>query len=61
VALLGQSDEQGVIRRMSKTTRATQALEKAGVRFILHAYDYDPEAERIGRQARRSASNPFEC
>jgi Cys-tRNA(Pro)/Cys-tRNA(Cys) deacylase len=36
---------------MSKTTRATQALEKAGVRFILHAYDYDSEAERIGLQA----------
>ena len=36
---------------MSKTTRATQALEKAGVRFTLHTYDYDPEAESIGLQA----------
>ena len=36
---------------MSKTTRATQALEKAGVRFTLHAYDYDPDAESIGLQA----------
>ena len=36
---------------MSKTTRATQALEKAGVRFTLHAYDYDPDADRIGLQA----------
>src|SRR5882724_12932943 len=36
---------------MSKTTRATQALEKLGVRFTLHAYDYDPEAESIGLQA----------
>lgn len=36
---------------MSKTTRATQFLEKAGVDFTLHAYDYDPNAERIGLQA----------
>ena len=36
---------------MSKTTRATQALTKAGVAFTLHAYDYDPNAERIGLQA----------
>ena len=36
---------------MSKTTRATQALEKAGVRFTLHTYDYDPAAESIGLQA----------
>ena len=36
---------------MSKTTRATQALEKAGVRFTLHTYDYDPDAESIGLQA----------
>ena len=36
---------------MSKTTRATQALEKLGVRFTLHTYDYDPEAESIGLQA----------
>ena len=36
---------------MSKTTRATQALEKLGVRFTLHTYDYDPDAESIGLQA----------
>lgn len=36
---------------MSKTTRATQALQKAGVAFTLHAYDYDPDADRIGLQA----------
>jgi len=36
---------------MSKTTRATQALEKLGVKFTLHAYDYDPNAESIGLQA----------
>src|SRR5258707_10086813 len=33
---------------MSKTTRATQALEKLGVKFTLHAYDYDPNAESMG-------------
>ena len=36
---------------MSKTTRATQALEKLGVKFTLHTYDYDPNAESIGLQA----------
>jgi Cys-tRNA(Pro)/Cys-tRNA(Cys) deacylase len=36
---------------MSKTTRATQALRQAGVSFTVHAYDYDPSAERIGLQA----------
>ncbi len=36
---------------MSKTTRATQALVKAGVAFTVHAYDYDPNADRVGIQA----------
>ena len=36
---------------MSKTTRATLALEKLGVTFTLHAYDYDPDADSIGLQA----------
>ncbi|RDI58763.1 Cys-tRNA(Pro) deacylase [Microvirga subterranea] len=36
---------------MSKTTRATQALQQTGVSFTVHAYDYDPNAERIGLQA----------
>lgn len=36
---------------MSKTTRATLALQQAGVSFTIHAYDYDPNAERIGLQA----------
>ena len=36
---------------MSRTTRATQALQQAGVPFTVHAYDYDPNAERIGLQA----------
>jgi Cys-tRNA(Pro)/Cys-tRNA(Cys) deacylase len=36
---------------MSKTTRATAALVKLGVKFALHTYDYDPDAVRIGLQA----------
>jgi Cys-tRNA(Pro)/Cys-tRNA(Cys) deacylase len=36
---------------MSKTTRATLALQKAGVAFSVHAYDYDPAAAKIGLQA----------
>ncbi|PDT86285.1 Cys-tRNA(Pro) deacylase [Sinorhizobium sp. BJ1] len=36
---------------MSKTTRATQTLTKAGISFTLHSYDYDPGAERVGLQA----------
>ncbi len=36
---------------MAKSTPATLALQKAGVAFTLHEYDYDPSAERIGMQA----------
>lgn len=36
---------------MSKTTRATQTLEKVGIAFTTATYDYDPNAERIGMQA----------
>ena len=36
---------------MSKTTRATDLLKKAGVAFSVHTYDYDPSADRIGLQA----------
>ena len=36
---------------MSKSTRATKALEQAGVAFSIHAYDYDPSADKIGLQA----------
>jgi Cys-tRNA(Pro)/Cys-tRNA(Cys) deacylase len=36
---------------MSKTTRATLALARLGVKFALHAYDYDPDADHIGLQA----------
>jgi Cys-tRNA(Pro)/Cys-tRNA(Cys) deacylase len=36
---------------MSRTTRATQALEKFGVKFTVRTYEYDPDAESIGLQA----------
>jgi Cys-tRNA(Pro)/Cys-tRNA(Cys) deacylase len=36
---------------MAKSTPATLALEKAGVAFKLHEYEYAPNAERIGMQA----------
>lgn len=37
--------------KMAKATPATVALQKAGIAFTLHEYDYDPKAERIGMQA----------
>ena len=36
---------------MAKGTPATVALEKAGVAFTLHEYEYDPDADSIGMQA----------
>ena len=36
---------------MAKGTPATTVLEKAGVAFTLHEYDYDPTADKIGLQA----------
>ena len=36
---------------MSKSTRATKALEQAGAAFSVHSYDYDPDADKIGIQA----------
>src|SRR5260370_40321259 len=49
--------------RMSKITRATQALEKASVAFTLHTYAYDPDADSIGPAGRcwarrRAAARP---
>ena len=39
---------------MSRTTRATLALDKAGVAYVLHTYAYDADAARIGLQAAES-------
>lgn len=36
---------------MARSTPATMALQKAGLAFTLHEYDYDPTADRIGLQA----------
>jgi Cys-tRNA(Pro)/Cys-tRNA(Cys) deacylase len=36
---------------MSKSTRATKALEQAGVAFTVVTYDYDPDADKVGMQA----------
>jgi len=36
---------------MSMATRATKALERAGLAFTVHRYPYDPAADRIGLQA----------
>jgi Cys-tRNA(Pro)/Cys-tRNA(Cys) deacylase len=36
---------------MSRTTRATLALDKAGVAYDLHVYAYDPDAQHIGLHA----------
>lgn len=43
---------------MSKTTRATQALQQAGVSFAVATYDYDPGADRIGLQAAEAMGVP---
>jgi len=39
---------------LSKSTRATKALEQAGAAFSVHAYDYDPDADKIGMQAAKA-------
>jgi Cys-tRNA(Pro)/Cys-tRNA(Cys) deacylase len=36
---------------MAKATRATAALERAGIAFTVESYDYDQGAEKIGLQA----------
>lgn len=43
---------------MSKATPATRALSAAGIAFTVHAYDYDPGAERIGLQAAEALGEP---
>jgi Cys-tRNA(Pro)/Cys-tRNA(Cys) deacylase len=43
---------------MAKGTPATLALEKAGIAFTLHEYDYDPNAARIGLQVAEALGVP---
>src|ERR1700751_2430253 len=45
-------------RGMSKSTRATQTLNKAGVAFTVHTYEYDPNADHIGLQAAPGLGQP---
>ena len=39
---------------MATRTRATTFLDKLGITFSVHSYDYDPAAEHIGLQAAES-------
>lgn len=43
---------------MALSTPATLALRALGVAFELRAYDYDPHAERVGRQAAVALGEP---
>lgn len=43
---------------MAQTTPATLALKQLGIRFELHAYAYDPNAERVGLQAAEALGEP---
>jgi Cys-tRNA(Pro)/Cys-tRNA(Cys) deacylase len=46
---------------MSKSTRATKALEQAGIAFTVLIYDYDPDADSIGLQAAEALGEAPEC
>jgi Cys-tRNA(Pro)/Cys-tRNA(Cys) deacylase len=43
---------------MSKATRATQMLQKAGIVFTVHEYAYDPDAASVGLQAAEALGEP---
>ncbi|WP_159713630.1 Cys-tRNA(Pro) deacylase [Geminicoccus flavidas] len=43
---------------MSKSTRATQFLQRAKVTFETVTYDYDPDADRVGLQAAEAIGVP---
>ncbi len=45
---------------MAKGTRATTFLDKAGVAYSVHVYDYDPGADRVGLQAAEALGEPPE-
>ncbi|MFZ1104654.1 MAG: Cys-tRNA(Pro) deacylase [Hyphomicrobiaceae bacterium] len=45
---------------MSKATRATRVLERAGVAFTVHSYDYAPDADSVGLQAAEALGEPPE-
>jgi Cys-tRNA(Pro)/Cys-tRNA(Cys) deacylase len=43
---------------VSRATRATTMLERAGIAFTVHSYDYDPDADSIGLQAAEALGEP---
>src|SRR5262249_55225890 len=43
---------------MSKTTRATQMLQKSGIAFTVHSYAYDAGAEGVGLRAAEALAQP---
>jgi Cys-tRNA(Pro)/Cys-tRNA(Cys) deacylase len=43
---------------MSKATRGTQMLQKAGIDFTVHLYDYDDSADRVGLHAAQALGEP---
>jgi Cys-tRNA(Pro)/Cys-tRNA(Cys) deacylase len=45
---------------MARATRATKMLERAGIAFTVHSYDYDPGSDRIGVQAAEALGEPPE-
>jgi len=45
---------------VSRATRATTMLERAGIAFTVHSYDYDPDADSIGLQAAEALGEPPE-
>jgi Cys-tRNA(Pro)/Cys-tRNA(Cys) deacylase len=45
---------------MSKSTRATKALEQAGIAFTVVSYNYDPKADKVGMQAAEALGEPPE-
>ena len=46
---------------MSKTTKATLALDAASAAYTLHSYVYDPDAPRIGLQAAEALGEDPAC
>lgn len=43
---------------MSKATRATRALDAAGVAYVLHPYPYQADADAKGLQAAQTLQLP---
>jgi Cys-tRNA(Pro)/Cys-tRNA(Cys) deacylase len=43
---------------VSRATRATTMLERAGIAFTVHSYDYAPDADSIGLQAAEALGEP---